>query len=85
MSRSYCVECGGFDGEHAALCPVVLRVQHPLIADESQVQRRHEVRLTVLKEMVRARYDASHHSPDIIASNVATANAYAEALYPEAK
>lgn len=46
---------------------------------------RHEIRVIVLKEMVRARYDASHHTPDVIAKNVATANAYAEAFYPGAK
>ena len=45
---------------------------------------RHEIICIVLKE-IRARYDSSHHSPDVIAKNAATAKAYANAVYPEAK
>jgi len=48
-------------------------------------QRRHEIACVVLTEMIRARYDHSHHTPDVIAKNIGTAKAYAEKLYPEAK
>ena len=43
---------------------------------------RHEIRCLVLKELVRARYDASLHTPDIISKNVAAAKAYADAMCP---
>jgi len=50
-----------------------------------QQNLKHDIICLVLKEMIRARYDHSHHTPEIIAKNVATARAYAEKVYPEAK
>jgi len=43
---------------------------------------RHEVRCLVLKELVRARYDAGLHTTDIVLKNVAVAKAYADAMCP---